>query len=177
LIVFVLFYPSINLGYIIMFSWAWPPAAVLALLNNIIEMRSDAYKHLCLCRRPMPGYGKSSCRGIGPWMFIMRFVTILSIVTATACWTFYLFYIADREDPHLQGIIGDYLSFSDMTKILIIVCVEHIVLGLHFLLQAFIPDTPLEVKYKMARSMHQEKEMLHHMEVKMLSEKRKAKHE
>lgn len=43
---------TIQLGYVILFSSAFPPAALCALLNNLIEIRSDAFKLAYVCQRP-----------------------------------------------------------------------------------------------------------------------------
>lgn len=32
------------MGYVILFSAAYPPAAVWAFLNNVVEIRGDAFK-------------------------------------------------------------------------------------------------------------------------------------
>lgn len=43
---------TIQLGYVILFSSAFPPAALCAMLNNLIEIRSDAFKLVYVCQRP-----------------------------------------------------------------------------------------------------------------------------
>ena len=42
----------IQFGYVILFSSTFPIAAVCALLNNVIEVRSDAFKLCSTMQRP-----------------------------------------------------------------------------------------------------------------------------
>lgn len=53
----------VQFGYVVLFSSAFPLAAVCALVNNIIEIRSDAFKLCSGFQRPF------GCRvdGIGQW--------------------------------------------------------------------------------------------------------------
>ena len=53
----------IQFGYVVLFSSAFPLAALCALLNNIIEIRSDAFKLCTNLRRP---FGES-VENIGTW--------------------------------------------------------------------------------------------------------------
>ena len=53
----------IQYGFVSLFSAAFPLCALLALLNNIIEIRSDASKLLRCHQRPIP----RSAEDIGSW--------------------------------------------------------------------------------------------------------------
>ena len=53
----------IQYGYVILFSSAFPLAALCALLNNVIEIRSDAFK---LCMHHQRPFGKR-VKNIGIW--------------------------------------------------------------------------------------------------------------
>ncbi|KAJ8983111.1 hypothetical protein NQ317_001855 [Molorchus minor] len=44
---------TIQLGYVILFSSAFPPAALCAILNNLVEIRSDAFKLCYSCMEYM----------------------------------------------------------------------------------------------------------------------------
>lgn len=50
----VLFLSVLQFGFTTIFVAAFPLAPLLALLNNIIEIRLDAYKFVTQWRRPMP---------------------------------------------------------------------------------------------------------------------------
>lgn len=53
----------IQFGYVVLFSSAFPLAALCALLNNVIEIRSDAFKLCTNLRRP---FGEK-VENIGTW--------------------------------------------------------------------------------------------------------------
>lgn len=51
-------------GYLTLFSPVWPLASVSFLINNWIELRSDAVKICVEMKRPVPHRADS----IGPWL-------------------------------------------------------------------------------------------------------------
>lgn len=67
-------------GYIALWSTIWPLAPVMALLNNYIEVRSDAFKIATVARRPVPIRTDT----IGPWLESLSFLTWLSALTNSA---------------------------------------------------------------------------------------------
>jgi len=67
-------------GYIALWSTIWPLAPVMALLNNYIEVRSDAFKIATVARRPIPIRTDT----IGPWLESLSFLTWLSALTNSA---------------------------------------------------------------------------------------------
>lgn len=71
-------------GDIIFFSKALPLASTCALLNNLIEMRSDAYKFVQSHRRIVP----IEKAGIGAWNGILRSLSYIS--TALNVYVLYL---------------------------------------------------------------------------------------
>lgn len=48
----------LQFGFTTIFVAAFPLAPLLALLNNIIEIRLDAYKFVTQWRRPLPSQAK-----------------------------------------------------------------------------------------------------------------------
>lgn len=63
-----------------MFSVAWPLAACCFLVNNWVELRSDAVKIAIGSRRPIPWRTDS----IGPWLTALGFLSWLGSVTSSA---------------------------------------------------------------------------------------------
>ena len=59
-----------------MFVAAFPLAPLLALLNNVFEIRLDAYKYTTQMRRPL-GY---QVRDIGIWSKILEAMTYISVI-------------------------------------------------------------------------------------------------
>lgn len=58
----------IQYGFLTMFAAAFPLAAVFALLNNVLEIRIDAYKSITEYRRPIP----QNAHNIEPWYTILE---------------------------------------------------------------------------------------------------------
>ncbi len=63
-----------------MFSVAWPLAACCFLVNNWVELRSDAVKIAIGSRRPIPSRADS----IGPWLTALGFLSWLGSVSSSA---------------------------------------------------------------------------------------------
>lgn len=73
----------IQFGFITLFVASFPLAPLLALFNNIVEIRIDAWKFTTQFRRPVA----AKARNIGAWQEILNSVAILSVVTnvSVAC--------------------------------------------------------------------------------------------
>ncbi|KAK6472483.1 anoctamin-5-like isoform X1 [Huso huso] len=67
----------IQFGFITLFVASFPLAPLLALCNNILEVRVDAWKFTTQFRRPVAAKAHS----IGAWQEILNGVAILSVVT------------------------------------------------------------------------------------------------
>uniref|UniRef100_A0A3P9AIN2 Anoctamin n=1 Tax=Esox lucius TaxID=8010 RepID=A0A3P9AIN2_ESOLU len=67
----------IQFGFITLFVASFPLAPLLALMNNIIEVRVDAWKFTTQFRRPVAAKAHS----IGAWQEILNGVAVLSVVT------------------------------------------------------------------------------------------------
>lgn len=67
----------IQFGFITLFVASFPLAPLLALINNIIEVRVDAWKLTTQFRRPVAA--KAHC--IGAWEEILNGIAALSVVT------------------------------------------------------------------------------------------------
>ena len=76
----------IQYGYLALFSVVFPPTGVSFLINNWIELRTDAIKICVETQRPVPWRADS----IGPWLDSLSFLTWLgSISTAAIVYMFY----------------------------------------------------------------------------------------
>lgn len=60
-----------------LFSAAWPLAPFFCLVNNFIELRSDAFKIYAATRRPTPHRADN----IGPWIKNLTLISWLSSIT------------------------------------------------------------------------------------------------
>ncbi|CAH0551679.1 unnamed protein product [Brassicogethes aeneus] len=126
---------TIQLGYVILFSSAFPPAALCAMFNNLVEIRSDAFKLAYVCQRP---FGQR-VPNIGTWQNCMEYMSIMAVLVNCA----------------LIGLSGQvHRMFPDMTAtqtILLIVALEHIMLIIRFIITCAIPDIPGWLATEMAK--------------------------
>ncbi|XP_017151039.1 anoctamin-6 isoform X1 [Drosophila miranda] len=100
----------VQFGFITLFSLAFPLAPLLALLNNVIEVRLDAIKMLRFLRRPVG----MRARDIGVWHNIMTVVTRIAVASSAMIIAFStnlipkIVYAASTGDRELNG----YLNFT-----------------------------------------------------------------
>ncbi|XP_031570691.1 anoctamin-4-like [Actinia tenebrosa] len=103
----------IQFGFITIFVTAFPLGPLFALINNLIEIRLDAYKFVCVFRRPMA----ARAQDIGIWYAILNGVTKLSVVVNAFVIAFvsefvprlYYRYGGDGHDD-LTGFLDSSLS-------------------------------------------------------------------
>ncbi|KAG1687430.1 Anoctamin-4 [Nymphon striatum] len=67
----------IQYGFITLFVAAFPLAPLFALLNNVVEIRLDAYKYVTQLRRPTA----SKAEDIGAWQSIIRGISVLAVIS------------------------------------------------------------------------------------------------
>ena len=72
--------------FVTMFVAAFPLAPLLALLNNIFEIRLDAYKYTTQTRRPL-GH---RARDIGIWLRILEAMTYMSVISNVSCYKLHI---------------------------------------------------------------------------------------
>lgn len=102
--------PVLQFGFITLFGLAFPLAPLLALINNIFEVRLDAIKMLKFIRRPIA----QRANDIGVWMGIMTVVTKIAVASCAMIIAFStnlipkLVYKTATHDETLEG----YLNFT-----------------------------------------------------------------
>ncbi|XP_075758896.1 anoctamin-8 isoform X2 [Pelodiscus sinensis] len=132
----------IQFGYVVLFSSAFPLAALCALINNVIEIRSDAFKLCTGLQRP---FGQR-VESIGQWQKVMEAMGVLAIVV----------------NCYLIGQCGQlqrlFPWLSPEGAIISVVVLEHFALLLKYLIQVAIPDIPAWVAEEMAKLEYQRRE-------------------
>ncbi|XP_078804791.1 anoctamin-3 isoform X2 [Oryzias latipes] len=119
----------LQFGFTTIFVAAFPLAPLLALLNNIIEIRLDAYKFVTQWRRPMP----ARATDIGIWHGILEGIGVLAVITNAFVIAITSDYIPrfvyafkygpcmDKGQHHenecLQGYVNSSLSVFDMWEV------------------------------------------------------------
>ncbi|KAM0736413.1 Anoctamin-8 [Formica fusca] len=124
-----------QLGYVCLFSSAFPLAAMAALLGNLLELRGDAFKLCFVLQRP---FGRR-VSNIGTWQNAMEAMGLVAILVNCA----------------LIGLSGQvqrmFPEMSATQTILLIVALEHIMFAIRFVIICAIPDIPHWVATEMAK--------------------------
>ncbi|KAH7729371.1 Protein ANOH-2 a [Aphelenchoides avenae] len=132
----------IQFGYVLLFSPAFPLAAFCALVNNLFEIRVDAFK---LCNAVQRPFGRQ-VKDIGAWQRAMELMGIAGVIVNCAL---------IGQSGLMQRIWPD-LSFGG--QVLFVVFLEHAILGAKALVDLAIPDVPHWVKVETAKSEHWRRE-------------------
>lgn len=112
----------IQFGFITLFVASFPLAPLLALLNNILEVRVDAWKLTTQFRRPIAAKAHS----IGAWEEILHMIAVFSVVTNAFIVAFtsdmiprlvYLYAYHPGEEPTMEGYIDNSLSIFNISQI------------------------------------------------------------
>ncbi|TXG68673.1 hypothetical protein EZV62_003608 [Acer yangbiense] len=131
---------ALQFGMIMMFACAFPLAFVFAAANNIMEIRTDAFKLLIMLKRPVPRASTT----IGAWSNIFQFLIVMSICTNSAL----LVWLYDSE--------GKWKIEPGLAAILIM---EHILLLIKFGFSRLVPEEPAWVKANRMRNTSQAQDM------------------
>lgn len=135
----------IQFGYLTLFGIAFPLASVVNLINNVIEVRSDAYKILVLSQRT----NAEDAADIGAWYAILQVVNGLSVVTNVGLLVFTndtLNVLAD-----LDGRYGEDTGRKMLYRVVLFFCVEHLLLAMKGGAAFLIKDVPGKVRRVLAR--------------------------
>eukprot|EP00003_Mantamonas_plastica_P027589 TRINITY_DN5967_c0_g1_i2.p1 TRINITY_DN5967_c0_g1~~TRINITY_DN5967_c0_g1_i2.p1 ORF type:complete len:200 (-),score=81.22 TRINITY_DN5967_c0_g1_i2:60-659(-) len=122
---------AIQFGYITLFVAAFPVAPLFALINNIVEIRSDANKILTLVRRP-PSLRASD---IGTWKSIFEVIGTAAVITNALIISF---------TSKTLGVNGDWKFWA-------FIIFEHAVFLLKYAIQVWVPDISQTVLDDIAR--------------------------
>ncbi|XP_002660858.1 anoctamin-8 [Danio rerio] len=134
----------IQFGYVVLFSSAFPLAAMCALINNIVEIRSDALKLCSGLQRP---FGQR-VENIGQWQTAMEAMGLIAIIV----------------NCYLIGQCGQlqrlFPWLSPEMAIVSVVVLEHFAILLKYVIHVAIPDVPNWVADEMAKLEYQRREAL-----------------
>ena len=133
----------VQYGYLALFSVVWPLTPVSFLVNNWIELRSDAVKICVEMQRPTPFRADS----IGPWLDSLGFLTWLGSISAAA-----LVYLFSNDG---LGPDGSPATIKGWALLLTIFAAEHIYLVVRLAVRVAISkiDSPGMQKERAERMM------------------------
>ncbi|XP_049892464.1 anoctamin-6 [Epinephelus moara] len=114
----------IQFGFVTLFVASFPLAPILALVNNLFEIRVDAWKITTQFRRIVP----EKAQDIGAWQPILQGVAILAVATNAMIiaftsdmiprlvyyWSFSVYPYGDHPNNTMQGYINTSLSVFDI---------------------------------------------------------------
>lgn len=123
----------LQFGYVSFFSLAFPLAPLLALANNVFELRANAFKLCHAKQRPIA----RKASGIGIWFPVLQLMSVLAMLTN--CLNIAL---ATTLVERLNGKI------SAAGKVWLVFGVEHALLALKGWMQVVTPATPRDVQEK-----------------------------
>ncbi|XP_053497750.1 anoctamin-5 isoform X2 [Ictalurus furcatus] len=112
----------IQFGFITLFVASFPLAPLLALMNNILEVRVDAWKLTTQFRRPVAAKAHS----IGAWDEILNMIAVFSVVTNAFIVAFtsdmiprlvYLYAYHPDAGLTMDGYINSSLSIFNISQI------------------------------------------------------------
>ncbi|KAG7245455.1 hypothetical protein INR49_010906 [Caranx melampygus] len=112
----------IQFGFITLFVASFPLAPLLALINNVIEVRVDAWKLTTQFRRPVAAKAHS----IGAWEEILSGIAVLSVVTNAFIVAFtsdmiprlvYMYAYHPNNEMNMKGYINNSLSVFNISEI------------------------------------------------------------
>lgn len=126
------------MGYVVLFSAAFPLAGVCALVNNLLEIRSDAFKMAHVHQRP---FGQRVAN-IGTWQNAVGFLGLAAVIVNCA----------------LIGLSGQvsrlWPGLTATQTIVLIIALEHVMLGLRSALKYILPELPSWLAAEIARAEH-----------------------
>lgn len=138
----------VQFGYVSLFSCIYPLSALLIILNNITEIRTDALKLCRLFQKPFI----SPAANIGVWQTAFETIGYLSVITNC---------LLISISPQVQ----EYCAESDITSNSLLIWtigVEHALLVIKITLAFAIPDIPAWVKLRIDRVEYQSLHALKH---------------
>jgi anoctamin-10/anoctamin-7 len=116
----------IQFGYITLFVASFPLAPLLALANNVLEIRTDAAKMTQIHRRPPPLIAED----IGTWYSILEVMSIICVMTNCLIISF------------TSKRLSSGLNLDLRWRFWVMIIFEHAILIFKVALAALIPDVP-----------------------------------
>jgi anoctamin-8 len=124
-----------------MFAVVFPLTPLLAYINNRFEGTVDLTK-LGSCKRPKL-YLRST---IGAWQTCLEIVSVISVLTNCFLLALISTKLVDYVPLAFHGILE-----SELGRILMMLAMEHVLLGIKVLMMCIIDDVPRNIQEEQAR--------------------------
>ncbi len=122
-------------GYMTMFVSAFPLCTMLALVNNYVQLRVDAWRLCQGTQRPDP----KSAQNIGKWQNVLELTGVVSVFTNSGLISFTGQFVEGYEWP---------------VRVWIFFLMSSFILAIKYLVAAIIPDTPYEIIIQQERNVY-----------------------
>eukprot|EP01043_Picozoa_sp_COSAG02_P039593 COSAG02_NODE_3139_length_7297_cov_371.401223_3_plen_1215_part_00 len=126
---------AIQFGYLALFSPVYPLAPLMALANNILEIRIDAAKLCSVCRRPE----WRPQADIGSWFTVMNLIGFAAVMTNATMITFVGKLLANTDEMRDGGLNARVKSPHLWV---VSVGMEHALFLLRVIVLTVVPHTP-----------------------------------
>ncbi|KAI0972645.1 DUF590-domain-containing protein [Xylaria arbuscula] len=113
----------VQFGFLSLFSSIWPLTPLSFLINNWVELRSDAIKIAMTSQRPIPWRSDS----IGPWLNALGFLSWVGTLVSSAI---VFLFSGDTEGPG-----GDPSNVNVVGLLLTLLFSEYLYLGTRFIVR------------------------------------------
>ncbi|GBM26977.1 Anoctamin-10 [Araneus ventricosus] len=113
-------------GYVFLFSSVFPLAALLAVLNNVLEVWMDGFKLCYSYQRPQA----RAVKGIGVWQVAFEVLSLIAVMSNCALISM---------SPMVRSYSPD---MSIQSWLLVAVAVEHVIIAVKMILAYSISDVP-----------------------------------
>lgn len=130
---------ALQFGYVSMFVAAFPLAPFCALINNALEIRTDAMKRLLFTQRPAPS---ERAEDIGAWMNVLELMSLAAVATnvGVLCFT--------------SKKLATDLNLDATQRVWAFIFLEHLVLIIKLFIAGAISDVPEWVTLRLARDQY-----------------------
>ncbi|CAF0967165.1 unnamed protein product [Adineta ricciae] len=138
----------VQFGYIIFLSTLFPLAAFFSLLNNILEIRTDAFKLCMIYQRPF----SQRVKDIGHWQKIMEYMIVAAIIiNCIFC--------------SIRGVFRRMVpGLPFAAEIFLLVCIEHLLVLFCKTIRSNIESVPYWVRVEKAKMEYRRREALKKLE-------------
>ena len=133
---------AIQFGFVCLFAPAFPLGALLALINNMVVMRTDSYKLCSGVQRPTV----AQCENIGTWLHVFNLLAMVAVATNAVLIAFVSPKVAHALGDGIVGsdidVDDEYDRFSVGALWAMAVGAEHALLIFKFVMNALVPEEP-----------------------------------
>lgn len=139
----------VQYGYLALFAPAYPLAPLLALVNNILEMRLDAVKLCTVTRRPHVRQAED----IGSWFTVLNVLGFFAVLTNATMLAFVGSQLGEADEkggacpengacPEGFGKAGIAVRITKQRLWVMAMLIEHGVMLMRIFIMRVSPDTP-----------------------------------